>query len=170
MDKVMIDIILTCTKKEEIVFLIGIIDELMEKQLNSQVERLRKKISFLPFEMLELELDVLKTKSLKDLNEEELDKWIDCLLSHIRNNIHLIEQLKACMIKVSQSSNHTINTLVMDEEFVIEMQHIVDYMSRIRNTRIPYRNADILFRQFVFLLVSEQKNKIKTKLIEIIKN
>jgi len=170
MDKVIVDLIMTCVRSEEIIFLINKIYSLMETCLSSQVERLTQKVSFLPFEMLEGELDLLKTRSLADLNEEELEKWVDCFISHIRQNIHLIEQLKACMIKVSQSSNHTINTLVMDEDFVIEMTHIVEYMSKVRNTRIPYRNVDILFRQFVFLLVKEQKNKIKTKLMEIIKN
>jgi hypothetical protein len=43
----------------------------------------------------------------------------------------------------------------------------VDLISVLKKTRIPYRNVDILFRQFVFLLVEGQQNRIKIKLKEI---
>lgn len=157
-EKTITDLIATCSKEEGIQFMTDKIYELMEKCLISQVERLNKKVSYLPFEMLEWELELLKTKSLKDLNEEELNKWIDNFIYHIKHNIHLIEQLRTIP---------RIESLTMDDDFVMDMVIFVDFISVLKKTRIPYRNTDLLFRQFVFLLVEGQQNRIKIKLKEI---
>jgi hypothetical protein len=157
-EKTITELIASSSKEEGIEFIKNEIYELMQKCLVSQVERLKKKVSYLPFEMLEYELELLKTKSLKDLNEEELNKWIDNFIYHIKHNIHLIEQLRAIP---------RIQSLTMDDDFVTDMVIFVDLVSLLKKTRIPYRNVDILFRQFVFLLVEGQQNRIKIKLKEI---
>jgi hypothetical protein len=157
-EKTITELIATCSKEKEIEFMTDKIYDLMEKCLISQVERLNKKVSYLPFEMLEYELELLKTKSLKELNEEELNKWIDNFIYHIKHNIHLIEQLRTVP---------HIQTLTMDDDFVTDMVIFVDLVSLLKKTRIPYRNVDILFRQFVFLLVEGLTNRIKIKLKEI---
>ena len=60
-----------------------------------------------------------------------------------------------------------IQSLTMDDDFVTDMVIFVDLISLLKKTRIPYRNVDILFRQFVFLLVEGLTNRIKIKLKEI---
>ena len=56
------------------------------------------------------------------------------------------------MIEISSGPSHTINESMMEETFIIEMEHYINYSTK---KTLGYVNTDYLFKLFIQTLIKD---------------
>ena len=151
----------SCEKREEIKFILLKIYEISLKEFNKEKKRIKSNIQseYTYFESVECNLDVTNFHSLRIY---DFDLWIKTFIIHLSEFCNIENKLKIHMYELS---NHTISESLMDEIFIIEMEHYINYSTK-RTEK--YLNSDYLFKQFIKTLIKDYSihiiNNIKSNL------
>ena len=141
----------SCEKREEIKFILLKIYEISLKEFNKEKERIQTKgrSEYTYFESVECSVD---TTNFPYLRKYDFDLWMKCFIIYLSENCNIENKLKICMIEISSGPSHTINESIMEETFIIEMEHYINYSTK---KTLGYVNTDYLFKQFIKTLIKD---------------
>jgi hypothetical protein len=141
----------SCEKSEEIKFILLKIYEISLKEFNKEKVRIQTKgrSEYTYFEIAELSVD---TTNFPYLRKYDFDLWMKYFITHISESCNIENRLKMYMIEISSGPTHTINESIMEETFIIEMEHYINYSTQ---RTLRYVNTDYLFKQFIKTLIKD---------------
>lgn len=146
----------SCEKSEEIKFILLKIYEISLKEFNKEKVRIQTKgrSEYTYFESVECSLD---TTNFPYLKKYDFELWMKYFITHIKESCNIENKLKMDMIEISSGRTHTINESLMEETFVIEMEHYINYSTQ---RTLRYVNTDYLFKQFIKTLIKDFSKQI----------
>ena len=146
----------SCEKSEEIKFILLKIYEISLKEFNKERERIQFKgrSEYTFFESAECSVD---TTNFPYLRSYDFDLWMKYFIIYLSEFCNIENRLKMCMIEISKGSTYTINESIMEELFIIEMEHYINYSTK---RILGYANTDYLFKQFIKTLIKDYTPQI----------
>ena len=143
----------SCEKSEEIKFILLKIYEISIKEFNKERERIQFKgrSEYTFFESAECSVD---TTNFPYLRSYDFDLWMKYFIIYLSEFCNIENRLKMCMIEISSGPSHTINESIMEETFIIEMNHYINYSTK-RTLGYGYDNTDYLFKLFIKTLIKD---------------
>ena len=154
----------SCEKSEEIKFILLKIYEISLTEFRKEMVRIQSKgrSEYTSFESVECSVD---TTNFPYLKKYDFDLWMKTFIIYLSESCNIENRLKMCMIEISKGSTYTINESIMEELFIIEMEHYINYSTK-RTEK--YLNSDYLFKQFIKTLIKDYSihiiNNIKSNL------
>jgi len=103
------------------------------------------------FESAECSVD---TTNFPYLRKYDFDLWMKYFIIYLSECCNIENKLKMCMIEISSGPSHTINKSIMEETFIIEMEHYINYSTK-RTIGYGYVNTDYLFKLFIKTLIKD---------------
>ena len=91
------------------------------------------------------------------LREYDFDLWMRYFIIYLSESCNIENRLKMCMIEISKGPSYTINESIMEESFIIEMEHYINYSTK---RILKYANTDYLFKQFIKTLIKDYTPQI----------
>ena len=146
----------SCEKREEIKFILLKIYEISLKEFNKEMTRIQSKgrSEYTSFESVECSVD---TTNFPYLRKYDFDLWICYFITHLSESCNIENRLKMYMTEISNGSTHTINESILEETFIIEMEHYINYSTK---RTLRYVNTDYLFKQFIKTLIKDYTPQI----------
>lgn len=137
----------SCEKREEIKFILLKIYEISLKEFNKEKDRIQIKgrSEYTCFESAECSVDTTKY---------DFDLWMRYFIIYLSKCCNIENRLKMCMIEILSGPSHTINESIMEETFIIEMEHYINYSTK-RTLGYGYVNTDYLFKLFIKTLIKD---------------
>ena len=146
----------SCEKSEEIKFILLKIYEISLTEFRKEMVRIQSKgrSEYTSFESVECSVD---TTNFPYLKKYDFDLWMKTFIIYLSESCNIENRLKMCMIEISRGSSYTINESIMEELFIIEMEHYINYSTK---RILGYVNTDYLFKQFIKTLIKDYTPQI----------
>ena len=146
----------SCEKREEIKFILLKIYEISLTEFKKEMIRIQSKgrSEYTCFESAECSVDTTKFPYLR---EYDFDLWMRYFIIYLSEFCNIENRLKMCMIEISRGPSYTINESIMEESFIIEMEHYINYSTK---RILKYANTDYLFKQFIKTLIKDYTPQI----------
>ena len=143
----------SCEKSEEIKFILLKIYEISLKEFNKEKIRIqtKRRSEYTCFESAEWSVD---TTNFPYLRKYDFDLWMKYFIIYLSEFCNIENRLKMCMIEISSGPSHTINESIMEETFIIEMNHYLNYSTK-RTLGYGYENTEYLFKLFIKTLIKD---------------
>jgi hypothetical protein len=145
----------SCEKREEIKFILLKIYEISLKEFKEQLDRIQLKgrSEYTCFESAELQIQLEYFPYVK----KDFDLWMLYFIIYFTEFCDIENKLKMCMIEISRGSSYTINESIMEESFIVEMIHYINFSTK---KTLGYINTDYLFKQFIKTLIKDFTKQI----------
>lgn len=143
----------SCEKSEEIKFILLKIYEISLKEFNKEKIRIqtKRRSEYTCFESAECSVD---TTNFPYLRSYDFDLWMKYFIIYLSEFCNIENRLKMYMIEIFSGPPHTINESIMEETFIIEMVHYINYSTK-RTLGYEYDNTDYLFKLFIKTLIKD---------------
>jgi hypothetical protein len=140
----------SCEKSEEIKFILLKIYEISLKEFKKQLDRIQlyRRSEYTSFESAELQINIKYFPYVK----KDFDLWMLYFIIYFTEFCDIENRLKMCI-----GPTHTINESLMEESFIVEINHYIIYSTK---KTLGYVNTDYLFKQFIKTLIKDFTKQI----------